>query len=96
MLRAFAWQLLAFAPRIAFLLLAHGSLFRVKLAFLIALALSVATGFARLHRGIILWVGLVFFTGGAWPTILAKRPFTLDYGKAHTEARRDASRAGVL
>lgn len=55
--------LLAFAPWIAFLTIAQGSLFRLKLGLAIALALSVALGFARLHRGVILWAGLIFFIG---------------------------------
>jgi hypothetical protein len=112
MLKAFAKLLLAFAPWIAFLLIAHGSLARVRRGLVVALALSAAMGLARLHRGIILWVGLVFFAGasvavigfedawtlrhmgvlangalaaGAWLTILAGRPFTLDYARAHTD-----------
>lgn len=54
--------ILAFAPWLAFLLIAHGSLFRLKLGLIIALVLSVGMGVARLHRGVILWVGLVFFS----------------------------------
>ncbi len=61
MLTAFAKLVLGFAPWVAFLLIAHGSLVRVKLGLAVALVLSVAMGIARLHRGIILWVGLVFF-----------------------------------
>jgi len=61
MVQAFAKLLLAFAPWLSFLVIAHGSLFRVKVGLVVALVLSVAMGLARLHRGIILWVGLVFF-----------------------------------
>lgn len=54
--------MLSFAPWLAFLFIAHGSLFRLKLGLVVALVLSVAMGVLRLHRGIILWVGLAFFT----------------------------------
>jgi hypothetical protein len=54
--------ILAFAPWLAFLVIAHGSLFRLKLGLIVALVLSVGMGVARLHRGVILWVGLAFFS----------------------------------
>lgn len=54
--------ILAFAPWLAFLVIAHGSLFRLKLGLIIALVLSIGMGVTKLHRGIILWVGLVFFS----------------------------------
>lgn len=54
--------IIAFAPWLAFLLIAHDSLFRLKLGLLTALVLSIAMGLAGLHRGIILWVGLAFFS----------------------------------
>lgn len=53
--------LLAFTPWLAFLFIAHGSLFRLKLGLAVALALSVWMGLAKLHRGVILWAGLFFF-----------------------------------
>jgi hypothetical protein len=54
--------LLAFSPWLSFLLIAHGSLFRLKLGLVVALILSVIMGITGLHRGIILWAGLLFFT----------------------------------
>jgi len=54
--------LLAFAPWISFLIIARDSLFRLKLGLLVALVLVVVMGITRLHRGIILWAGLLFFT----------------------------------
>lgn len=54
--------LLGFAPWLAFLFIAHGSLFRLKVGLIVALVLAVAMGLMRLHRGVILWVGLVFFS----------------------------------
>jgi hypothetical protein len=112
MLMAFAKLLHAFAPWLAFLFIAHDTMFRVKVGLLVALALSVVMGVAHLHRGIILWVGLVFFScasvavvgiehlwtlkhmgvlangalaAGSWLTVIVRRPFTLDYAKAHTD-----------
>lgn len=54
--------IVSFAPWLCFLIIAQGSLFRLKLGLAVALGLSVVMGVARLHRGIILWVGLAFFT----------------------------------
>jgi hypothetical protein len=54
--------LLSFAPWLAFLAIAQGSLFRLKLGLVVGLVLCVVMGVARLHRGMILWIGLVFFT----------------------------------
>jgi hypothetical protein len=59
---SFLKLIIAFAPWLAFLLIAHGSLFRLKLGLIIALVLSIGMGVTRLHRGVILWVGLVFFS----------------------------------
>ena len=59
---SFVKLLLSFAPWVAFLIIARGSLGRVEVALLVALALSVVMAAAKLHRGIIMWVGLVFFT----------------------------------
>jgi len=54
--------LLTFAPWLSFLLIARDSLFRLKLGLAVALVLSVVMGITRLHRGVILWTGLLFFT----------------------------------
>lgn len=104
--------LLSFAPWLSFLFIAHDTLLRVKIGLAVALVLSVVMGVLRLHRGIILWVGLIFFTAatvavfvfedtwtlrhlgvlangalaaGAWLTIIAGKPFTLDYAKEHVD-----------
>jgi hypothetical protein len=53
--------LLAFAPWLLFLFIARESLFRLKLGLVVALVASVVMGITRLHRGIILWIGLIFF-----------------------------------
>jgi len=54
--------LLAFSPWLSFLVIARDSLFRLKLGLVVALVLSVVMGITRLHRGVILWAGLLFFT----------------------------------
>lgn len=53
--------ILAFAPWIAFLIIARDSLVRLKVGLVVALVLSIGMGLAKLHRGIILWAGLIFF-----------------------------------
>jgi len=54
--------LLTFAPWLSFLFIARDSLVRLKLGLAVALVLSVVMGITRLHRGFILWAGLLFFT----------------------------------
>jgi len=58
---SFIKLVLSFAPWIAFLIIARDSLFRLKLGLVTALAMVVVMGVARLHRGVILWAGLLFF-----------------------------------
>jgi hypothetical protein len=53
--------LLAFLPWLSFLAIAHGGMLRLKIGLIVALVLSVVMGAARLHRGVILWAGLLFF-----------------------------------
>lgn len=60
---SFVKLLLSFAPWIAFLIIARDTMARVELGLLVALMLSVLMAVLKLHRGIIMWVGLVFFTG---------------------------------
>jgi vacuolar-type H+-ATPase subunit I/STV1 len=59
---AFFKLVLAFSPWLAFLFIAQGSMFRLKLGLVLSLALSLLMGLAKLHRGVILWVGLLFFS----------------------------------
>ena len=54
--------LFAFAPWLSFLIIARDSLFRLKFGLVVALVLGVVMGITRLHRGVILWAGLLFFT----------------------------------
>ncbi|MEN6439210.1 MAG: hypothetical protein ABFD97_11595 [Syntrophobacter sp.] len=71
--------LLAFAPWLSFLVIAHGSLFRLKLGLVVALLISVIMGVARLHRGIILWAGLLFFTFTTVAVVLFENMWTARY-----------------
>lgn len=59
---SFFKMLLVFAPWIAFLVIANGSLFRLKLGIVVAAILTVVMVVTRLHRGAIMWVGIVFFS----------------------------------
>ena len=60
---SFLKLLVSFAPWIAFLVIAKDTLLRVEIGLVVALGLSVLMSLLRLHRGIIMWVGLGFFTG---------------------------------
>jgi len=71
--------LLAFAPWLSFLFIAQGSLFRLKLGLMVALALSVVMGVAKLHRGVILWVGLLFFTYALAAVMLFEHMWTVQH-----------------
>jgi hypothetical protein len=69
--------LAAFLPWLVFLIVAQGSLFRVKLGLGMALTLSVIMGVLRLHRGIILWVGLVFLGAATISVVGFENSWTL-------------------
>lgn len=71
--------LLAFAPWISFLIIARDSLFRLKLGLVVAFVLVVVMGITRLHRGIILWAGLVFFTYATAAVVLLNNMWTAQH-----------------
>lgn len=71
--------LLAFAPWLSFLIIAHGSMFRLELGLGIALGLSILMGVLKLHRGLILWVGLAFFSAASVLVIVFKNMWTVQY-----------------
>ena len=102
--------LLSFAPWLAFLLIAHDSLLRVKIGLVVAFVLSIVLGAAKVNRGLVLWTSLIFFAFAAvsvvalnnlwtvrymgvlangtlaavmWLSVLAGKPFTLEYAKEH-------------
>jgi hypothetical protein len=70
---------LAFAPWITFLIVARGGLFWLKAGLLSALALSVTMGIARLHRGIILWAGLLFFAFATVAVVVFENRWTAQH-----------------
>ena len=70
---------LAFAPWLSFLIIAHGSMFRLELGLGIALALSILMGVLKLHRGVILWVGLAFFSAASILVIGFQNMWTVRY-----------------
>jgi hypothetical protein len=74
---AFLKLILAFLPWLTFLFVAHGSLFRLELGLGLALAISVVMGVLRLHRGVILWCGLAFFTAAAIAVIGLRDMWTI-------------------
>lgn len=56
---------LSFAPWLAFLVISHFGLAGLKIGLVTGLLLSLVMGLAGLHRGIILWCGLAFFSYAA-------------------------------
>jgi len=70
---------LSFAPWLAFLIIAHGSLLRLKIGLATALALTVVMGLLRLHRGVILWVGLSFFAYASAAVFLFEHIWTIRF-----------------
>ena len=71
--------LLAFSPWLSFLFIARESMFRLKLGLVVALILSVVMGITRLHRGVILWVGLLFFTYATAAVVLFNNMWTTQH-----------------
>lgn len=74
---AFFKLLISFAPWISFLVIAHDTLLRVKIGLGVALALTVLMGVLKLHRGIILWVGVIFFGGATIAVMVFEDTWTL-------------------
>jgi hypothetical protein len=54
--------LLAFAPWFAFWFISGPSMFRLRVAIIVASVLVVVMAVTKLHRGAILWAGYVFFS----------------------------------
>ena len=59
---SFLKLLVSFAPWIVFLVIARDTLLRVEIGLAAALVASVVMAILKLNRGIIMWVGLIFFT----------------------------------
>lgn len=69
----------SFAPWLSFMIIAHDSLFRLKLGLVTALVMSVVMGVLRLHRGVILWVGLAFFSYATIAVLAFENMWTVKY-----------------
>ena len=55
--------MLAFSPWLAFWLISGGhSQARLQIGIIVAAVMVVVMGLAKLHRGIILWAGVIFFS----------------------------------
>lgn len=73
---SFLKLLLGFAPWISFLIIAQGSMARLKIGLLAALVLSVIMGVTRLQRGVILWAGLAFFAYASVAVVMLEDSWT--------------------
>ncbi|MGI9126088.1 MAG: hypothetical protein ACR2JM_15235 [Mycobacterium sp.] len=76
---SFLKLLVSFAPWVAFLVIARGSLVRVEVALGIALVLSVVMAALKLNRGVIMWVGLVFFAAATVAVVGFHNMWTLGH-----------------
>ncbi|TGD86530.1 hypothetical protein BayCH28_17190 [Mycolicibacterium sp. CH28] len=76
---SFVKLLLSFAPWIAFLIIARDTVARVEIGLVAALILSVLMAVLKLHRGIIMWVGLVFFTAATVAVLVFHNMWTIRY-----------------
>lgn len=74
---SFFVMLLSFAPWIAFLVIADSSLFRLKLGIIVAAVLTVVMAVTRLHRGVIMWVGIMFFLYALAAVVLLDNMWTV-------------------
>jgi hypothetical protein len=74
---SFFKMLLVFAPWIAFLVIAGGSLFRLELGIIVAAILTVVMIVTRLHRGVIMWVGIIFFSYALVAVVLLNNMWTV-------------------
>jgi len=76
---SFFKMLLTFAPWIAFLIIANGSIFRLKIGIIVAILLTVVMIVTRLHRGVIKWVGVIFFAYAFVAVVLRDNMWTVRY-----------------
>jgi hypothetical protein len=72
-------MILVFAPWLAFLVIAQGSLVRLKVGLVIGLILCIVLGIARIHRGVILWAGLIFFSFATIVVVFFENMWTIHY-----------------
>lgn len=78
-MRQFLKLLFGFAPWIAFLIIAHGSMFRLKLGLAVAAALTLVMAVLKLHKGVIMWVGILFFSYACAAVFVFENMWTVRY-----------------
>jgi len=72
--------LLAFAPWIAFWIISGGhSMMSLQIGICVAAALVIIMGITRLHRGLILWAGVVFFAFALVTVVLLKNLWVIQH-----------------
>ncbi len=74
---SFVKLLLSFAPWIAFLIIARDTMHRVEIGLVTALVVSVVMAVLKLHRGIIMYIGLIFFTGATMAVLGFENVWTI-------------------
>lgn len=72
--------LLAFSPWIAFWIISGGhSMVRLQVGICVAAVLVVVMGITKLHRGLILWAGVVFFSFALVWVVLLKNSWVIHH-----------------
>jgi hypothetical protein len=72
--------LLAFSPWIAFWIISGGnSMVRLQIGICVAAILVLVMGITRLHRGLILWAGVVFFAFALVTVVLLKSLWVIQH-----------------
>jgi hypothetical protein len=72
--------LLAFSPWIAFWIISGGhSMVRLQIGICVAAVLVLVMGITRLHRGLILWAGVVFFAFNLVTVVLLKNLWVIQH-----------------
>ncbi|MBA4419203.1 MAG: hypothetical protein C0392_15045 [Syntrophus sp. (in: bacteria)] len=77
--KSFLKMLLTFAPWLSFLIIAHGSMFRLRLGIIVAAIMTVIMAVTRLHRGVIMWVGILFFAYAIVAVVLLNDMWAMHY-----------------
>jgi len=72
--------LLAFAPWIAFWIISAGhSMMSLQIGICVAAVLVIIMGITKLHRGLILWAGVVFFAFALVTVVLLKNLWVIQH-----------------
>jgi hypothetical protein len=71
--------LLAFSPWIAFWIISGGSMLRLQIGICVAAIMVVIMGITKLHRGLILWAGVIFFTFALVTVVLLKNIWVIQH-----------------